>query len=534
MLNQLTGVWKRRRWIALVAFAVPAAVVLGLITSLPNLYRSTATVLVERQQVPEAFVQPTVTGELETRLQTMSQEILSRARLADLVTRFNLYPGLRGYLSIDELVDRMRSDIAVVMKSDGRPQSAGKTVAFTVGFRGADPATVAEVTNTLASFYVEQNIKVRARQSTATADFLRTQLDETKKQLDGLERQVSDYTRRHIGELPQQMPTNLAAIEQLGSQLRINSDRQTLALARREALERQLADAELAAQRLGPTPILMSSGAPPPDATTVRLERLRQELTELRSQYTERYPEVTRVKAEIAAVERELRGKPVAPASLEVPVAPAPAPAQDPTVQRIKGVLGEINAELKALKDDERRLQTAIERYHARVESTPRREQEFQQLSRDYQTTKEHYQTLLKRYQEAQLAEDMEQRQKGEQFAVLDSAMVPKRPAAPDRLRFLLMGLVVSVAATVAVVWLAEQVDTSFHGLNEVRGYTAVPVLVNIPTILAPADLAARRRRFWLGIVLLLLTLSALGGVAHRVGDGNEWLVGLLSRSSTT
>jgi hypothetical protein len=96
------------------------------------------------------------------------------------------------------------------------------------------------------------------------------------------------------------------------------------------------------------------------------------------------------------------------------------------------------------------------------------------------------------------------------------------------------MGLVLSVAAMMAVVWLAEQVDTSFHGLNEVRGYTAVPVLVNIPTILAPADLAVRRRRLWVGIALLLLTLSALGGVAHRVGSGNEWLVGFLSRSNST
>src|SRR2546425_5052157 len=118
MLDQISGVWKRRKWIAVVAFAAPASVVIGLVTSLPDVYRSTATVVIERQQVPEAFVQPTVTGEVETRLQTMSREILSRSRLAALITRFNLYPGLRGSLPVEELVDRMRSDI--VMKSDGR------------------------------------------------------------------------------------------------------------------------------------------------------------------------------------------------------------------------------------------------------------------------------------------------------------------------------------------------------------------------------------------------------------------------------
>ena len=253
-------------------------------------------------------------------------------------------------------------------------------------------------------------------------------------------------------------------------------------------------------------------------------------MTELRSQYTERYPEVARVKAEISALERELRGKPATSASSDAPLTHVPVPLPDPTVLRIKGVLSEIDAELKALKDDERRLQGTIARYHARVESTPQREQEFQELSRDYQTTKEHYETLLKRYQEAQLAEDMEQRQKGEQFAILDRGVASHRPAAPDRIKFLLMGLVGSVALAAAAVWLAEQLDTSFHGLDEVRAFTPVPVLVNIPTILAPVDFAARRRRVWLALALIVLSVSALGGAAHRIGDGNEWLVGLLSR----
>src|SRR5438094_6185972 len=170
MLDRIVGLWRRRKWIALLAFAAPASMVLGLVTSLPNIYRSTATVLVERQQVPEAFVRPTVTGEVETRLQTMSQAILSRSRLASLISRFNLYPELRGFLSIEELVDRMRKDIVLVTKSDDRSSAGGpKTVAFTVSYRGGDPVTVAEVTNTLASFYVAENPRGRARPATGTA-----------------------------------------------------------------------------------------------------------------------------------------------------------------------------------------------------------------------------------------------------------------------------------------------------------------------------------------------------------------------------
>src|SRR5437879_6260418 len=151
MLDRVVGLWRRRKWIALLAFAAPASMVLRLVTSLPNIYRSTATILVERQQVPEAFVRPTVTGEVETRLQTITQEIFSRASLEGLITRFNLYTRLRAQLSTQNLVARMRNDIILVMKSDAANPGGAKMVAFTISYRGSDPAIVAEVTNTLAA-----------------------------------------------------------------------------------------------------------------------------------------------------------------------------------------------------------------------------------------------------------------------------------------------------------------------------------------------------------------------------------------------
>src|SRR5207245_11089701 len=159
-----------------------------------------------------------------------------------------------------------------------------------------------------------------------------------------------------------------------------------------------------------------------------------------------------------------------------------------------------------------RRASLLPARRHPRTPSFP-----YTTLFRS-QTTKEHYETLLKRYQEAQLAEDMEQRQKGEQFAILDRGVASHRPAAPDRIKFLFMGLVGSVALAAGAVWLAEQLDTSFHGLDEVRAFTPVPVLVNIPTILAPVDFAARRRRLWLGFALILLSVSGLGRGAPHLG----------------
>ena len=187
-IERLVAGWGRRKWLAILVFVVPFVAAVTIIFSLPPFYRSTALVLVEGQQVPEAFVAATVTSQLETRLHTINEEILSRARLESLINRFGLYPALRKQAQTEELVDRMRKDIKLELKvTPGREGYRSATTAFTLSYRGPDPQTVAQVTNTIASFYIEENLKVRERQATGTAEFLKVQLTETRKRLDGLE-----------------------------------------------------------------------------------------------------------------------------------------------------------------------------------------------------------------------------------------------------------------------------------------------------------------------------------------------------------
>jgi len=186
-VERLRAAWARRKWLAVLVFALPFVAALSVIFALPTFYRSTALVLVERQQVPEAFVPSTVTSELETRLHTISQEILSRSRLESLITRLGLYPGLRKQVSTEELVERMRKDVKLELKTtNAREGRQNATTAFALSYRGSDPQTVALVTNTIASFYIEENLKVRERQATGTAEFLKVQLTETRKRLDEL------------------------------------------------------------------------------------------------------------------------------------------------------------------------------------------------------------------------------------------------------------------------------------------------------------------------------------------------------------
>jgi protein tyrosine kinase modulator len=527
VLDLARAVWRRRKWLGLLAFAVPFTAALSVVLFLPDIYGSSATILVERQQVPEAFVRPTVTSGLDTRLHTISQEILSRTRLDSLIARFGLYSDLRDRVPREEVIERMRRDIRLELKGgEQRRRGGGTTVAFAVSYRGSRPETVAQVTNTLASFYIEENLKVREKQATGTAEFLKVQLEETKKRLDQQEHRLGEFKTRHMGELPQQMQANLSTLEQLNQRLRLNSDNQLRAAERRESLIRQLAEGDFAVR--GGTP---AAAAAPADPTAARLFRLRQELTELRTRFTDKYPDVVRVKSEIVQLEQELAARPQPEPKPGEP-AREPQPLVPPGVARLKQSLDEAEAEIKLLKAEEQRLRSSIATYQARVENAPAREQELVELSRDYDTTKQLYATLMQRYDEAQLAESMEQRQKGEQFRIIEGAVPSAVPAAPNRGRLTAMALVLSLGLAVGAILLAEQLDTSFHSVDDLRAVTTVPVLASIPRIMTDADRATRRRRFQLAAASAVLGLSGIVTAAYVVAHGNEWLVGLLLTGS--
>jgi uncharacterized protein involved in exopolysaccharide biosynthesis len=291
-IDRIRAVWNRRKWLAVVVFLIPLTGVVSLVMALPNVYRSTASVLVERQQLPEDLVRATVNSEVEIRLRTLSAEILSRARLETLIRRFGLYPELSQSGSGEEAVGRMRRDISLqLVSADQNNRGVGATISFALRYVGRDPGTVALVTNALASFYVEENLKVRERLAAGTTEFLRIQLDQAKKRLDEQERRLSEMSRRHMGELPPQQQGNIARIESLNEQVRRNRTEQIRAQERRDILAGQLTQAEA------------SSGV---ETDAMRLARFRQELTTLRIKYTDKWPDIIRLKDEIATLEKKL------------------------------------------------------------------------------------------------------------------------------------------------------------------------------------------------------------------------------------
>jgi len=517
----------RRKWLAAVVFLVVFSALATIVWVLPDIYHSSATVLIERQQIPDELVRSTVTSALEVRLHTISQEILSRSRLEGLIDRFGLYAELRSELPLELVVERMRQDVQLELKGGGNRRDSA-TVAFTIAYTGDDPQKVASVTNALASFYIEENLKVREEQASGTSQFLRAQLEGMKKNLEAQEKRVSDYKTRYLGQLPHQQEANLAALEQLNSRLRLNADGQIRATERLSALENQLVEMEK-----------LQKGTP--DATATRIAELREELRQLRKQYSDRYPEVLRVKAEIAELVEQLRlggldgnaGNAANAGSAAIAASESssgPEASADPHRVQTKKAIAEMNAELKALKAEEDRLRGSIGSYQGRVESSPLREQEFQVLMRDYDTSKELYESLLRREKEAELAENMEQRQKGEQFRIIEPALPSERPSAPNRSRLLLLGLALAIGLASGAVFLAEQTNQSFHTSEALATSYSLPVLVSIPRIVTASDRWGIALRFAIKTVAVLIAVALVVSGSYWLASGNERLVSLIHR----
>jgi polysaccharide chain length determinant protein (PEP-CTERM system associated) len=510
-MEQALQAWRRRAWLAATVFVAVACVAITVAFSLPNLYSATATVLVERQEVSEAFVRPSVTAELETRLQSIREAVMSRTQLADLIHRLHLYDDVRSKVPLESLVDRMRRETDLDIKSvESQATGRASTVSFTLTYTGRDPEVVARVANELAALYVQHNTALRAGQASKTAEFLKAQLDDARQALDALDRRQNDFRLTHIGELPQQMDTNLASIERLNTQLRLNGEDQLRLLDRRDRLQRERLDATTA------------TAAQPPSPEADQLSRLNLQLADLRKQFTDQYPDVVRVRTQIETVKRQLADRPAPPDG---------AAASRDAVAQTDRALADVAAELDTLKADERDLRQSIARYQERVENVPRRQQELQDLSRDYTTVKERYDSLTKRYEEAQLAENLEQGRSAEQFHVLDPAIPPREPVAPARTRLLAVGVLLALGLAVASVIAAEKLDTTFHSVEELRAFAPAATISSLPVIPSRAVTARKQRRAALIACSVAIGLTLIVAGTRRIASGNEQLVHMMERS---
>lgn len=503
-------VLRRRKWLALFVAAAVFTAIATYVSTLQNIYKAEATVLIERSQVSKSFPGNIEEG-AQNRLALLTQQILSYDRLVELIERFNLYPDARGLLPLEDIVTRMRSEIRLQQQESTRRRGQHSVTAFSLSYQGKDPVKAAEVTNTLTDFFIAENVKVRAEQASGTTKFLQNQLEKLRAKLEAQEHRISAFKESHIGELPEQLSANLATLERLSDQLRLNSGKLAQANERRAAFIRQIAETAQAA----PTEPVS------PDVTQVQLQELYRKLIELRMNYSEKYPDVIRVRSEIATLEQQQMGQPADDD-------PAPNPLLTPQAQtaNLRQELSDVNAAIKALETEERNLQRSINHYQSRVETAPRIERQLQALQRDYDTTEERYLRLQERYEEAEMVRTIEQNEQGERFRVLVPATPPKAPVAPQRKQFYLAGLAISLALGAGLVFLRDSTDSSFHVVEDLRAFSAVPVLVSLPRIETRADLRRKRWRFCLSMLAAVIFLGVLAISTYTLATGNlplEW-----------
>jgi polysaccharide chain length determinant protein (PEP-CTERM system associated) len=520
-------VWRiarRRKWFVFVPFVLIAAGTVTVAQFLPDRYRSETVILAVPQQVPKDYVQSTVTSGLQDRLLAINQQILSRTRLEQLVLEFDLYAKERKTSIMEDVIERMRTYDIDVKLGAGR-QGSAPTVR--VSYTGADARTTMLVTERLASFFIEENLRDRAAAAEGTNQFLEVQLQEARNRLIEQEKRLEVYRQQNAGQLPSQLDANMQAVQSIQMQLQALAQSITQDGDRRLMLERTLAEAETSPIFGAPT----QPGGAENSATDLpaaqQLEIARSQLRALELRLKPAHPDLARAKRAIKELEKkaeaEALSQAVSPRSGDV--VPSGLSRQEYQRQvRIRDLQAEretMTRRIAAKEAEEKRLRQALAGYQEKIAGIPTRETELVELTRDYETFQRIYTNLLGKSEAAKTAADLERRQIGEQFKVLDPARLPERPISPDRLLINSAGAAGGLALGLALVLIFEYFDRSLRSETDVLDALALPVLAAVPRMMGVVERQQRRRRQrTLQFAVVVFVLTVVGGslTAWRLG----------------
>jgi succinoglycan biosynthesis transport protein ExoP len=513
-------------------FIIPALVVLvvALLVArlLPAIYESSSTILIEEQQIPQEFVRSTVTGYADQRIQSLTQLILSRVKLWEIIQQFNLYSDLRKKLTRDEIIDNMRKNISIntISAEVGKGGGGQKaTIAFSIAYRGKNPDTVQKVDGTLASLYLEQNIKTREAQAKTTTKFLEAELKNLEGRIKDLGDKITIFKEQHDGLLPEQQDFNRQQAarldlenKQLDSNIRAQEESKTylqgqLATVspdatvtgssgvispadRLKALQLKLVDlrskfsddypdVQKTRREIAELKKMTGQTGGSADMRRQKLTQLRAKLAEMQGKYSDQYPEVKELKNEIAQLEHE----PVKASSSQMGSAPD-NPAYINLTTQIKAA--DIN--IASMRNQQAAIQEKLRMYRQRLEEAPKVEQDYLALTRDYKDAAAKHQELLNKILEARIAQGMEESQKGQKFTLIDPASYPDAPVAPNRWLIMLVGLICSLGVGFGTVALVEHLDHSVKNSDELMQLTGLPVLGTIMRIKTKEDISRARR----------------------------------------
>ncbi len=480
------AVFAHRKWLFIVPLIIGTVAGLAVSVELPEKFSSTTLIVVEEQQVPEEYVTPSDKTPFSQRLNVISQQILSRTRLDKIIKEYGLYsqqgPGLIDRLKSlitgteteaptpDEIIEQMRSDIQFTVMGEQNPKKQGSGGnAFSITYSGEDPQTTMQVTNTLSSLFIEENLKVREQYAEGTSEFLGSELETAEQELAALEQRLRDFKQARMGTLPSQLDANLRTLDRLQLEL------QTVTASLKTNEDRKLV---LEEQIKYNAPVEMPQAVK--GTLAAELEGARAELAQMLSVFKESYPDVKILKKRIKDLERQVMGQPEEPES---------EPAATPKVMHpAYAELMSVKSQIANLTRREASIRKQLDEYAARVELTPTSEQQLMDIQRDYDISKQNYQALLEKKMSARLAENLEKRQKGARFRVVDPANLPQSPDQPNKPLVISLGTLAGAATGVGLVFLVEFLNPAFRKPEDFEGVIDSPVLTSIPIFQGELD----------------------------------------------
>ena len=407
------------------------------------------------------------------------------------------------------------------------PPSRRDAEAFSLSFRDGNPSMTMQVTNGLATFFIDENLKMREGQAIGTSDFLEAELESMRKRLEQKEQALKEYRQRNMGELPEQLQANLNLLDRLNaqlgqSQLSLRTAQVSLAALESEDRARQSnISVSVAAQGTTPT------GRESEDAMS--LPQLKERLATLRSSYTDQHPDVVRLRTRIEKMEAELASAPpAAPAGSQPAAPPSRAMRPETANQRVmlEGTIRGLEAEIARVNHEIREIQK-------KVDATPKREQELITLTRDYENIKTSYNSLLNRKLEADISVNMEKKQKGEQFQIIDAARLPEKPVSPDPKRLFLITVAAALGLGCGVVFLLDFLDSSIRRVDELEENFGLPVLAAVPRIFSSKDRSRNRLNRYATAFSVVIALTLTAGFAALCFVGVEPVVGIMRQYLT-
>ncbi len=524
---------RRRRKGMLAVISAMGIMTLLVAFLIPPVYRSSATILIEEQEIPKNLIRSTITAFAWQRIQTISQRVMTRSNLLHLINEFDLYPNKRRSDTTEELVRQMRHDIKlraitakVIDPVTGQPRPA--TIAFKLSYDGQTPITAQKVDNELTTLYLNENIKTRTDQATNTYQFLTNEAQKLQTHINHLEAKIATFKEKHLNSLPDLQQLNLQLLDRNQNNLTAASDDLRSLQDRKTYLKGQLA-------QIDPnTPVIGSDGRPILDPQS-RLEELETEYATKRAEYYPDYPDVVRLKSEIDGLKKQIGGvsdrqaqeKEVARLKSTLAAERAKYSGDYPDVVKLKTELAALqarmkkeasapqaptekpqnpayialNAELQGVKSriaatlrQRVQLQAKIDNYEKYLAETPGVQRKYRDLRRDYENSQRQYLKLKSKQMDAKIGEQMEKDREGERLSLIDPPDLPQKPAKPNRLAIVIMGFILSMGGGLGYVAVTESLDKSIHGARALSSVLGEAPLSVIPYIENGSDLERREK----------------------------------------